>query len=256
GDTAWRLSENGAEQVADHTGPRLNCLLIDDDAVWVGAAEANLYRLQDGSLERCSSFDEVPGRDRWYTPWGGPPDVRSLAKGGNGYLYANVHVGGVVRSTNGGAGWSDTMDINADVHEITAHPSQAAAAYAAAAIGLGITADGADTWRFLTDGLHGTYCRAAAVTRRHVLFSASLGSRGSNAALYRTDHDGTAPAVKLGGGLPEWFSTNLDTACLSASGETAVAADPDGTIYVTTDEGSTWEVRASGLPPVRAVVIA
>ena len=62
--------------------------------------------------------EDVPfteGRDRWYTPWGGPPDTRSMTSA-DGKVYANVHVGGVVRSADAGRTWQPTaLDIDADV---------------------------------------------------------------------------------------------------------------------------------------------
>lgn len=252
--TIWHHPFSGeGEVVARIDGA--NCLLPTDGGVWIGAAEAALHVIRNGEVEQVDTFDSVPGRDRWFTPWGGPPDVRSLAAGRDGTLFANVHVGGVVRSTDGGRSWTDTMDIHADVHEVTAHPSMPTAAYVASAIGIGYTSDSASSWRFHTEGLHAEYCRAVAVSTDHVFFSASTGSRGSRAALYRIGHDVAGAAERCRNGLPEWFSTNLDTFCLAARERLVVAADADGTVYVSEDEGESFDIAAGGLPPVRAAAI-
>ncbi|MGH9164973.1 MAG: WD40/YVTN/BNR-like repeat-containing protein, partial [Acidimicrobiales bacterium] len=79
--------------------PRITCLAeMGDGRVLAGTAEAHLYRLDDGHVERLLSFDDAETRDDWYTPWGGPPAVRSVAVTAEGTLLANVHVGGILRS--------------------------------------------------------------------------------------------------------------------------------------------------------------
>ncbi len=256
-ESIWHHPDGGEGGVVAKLGEgRANCLLPTDDGLLVGASEASLYRLHGGELRRVGSFDETPGRDRWYTPWGGPPDVRSMAQGPDGTVYVNVHVGGVVRSTDGGASWTDTMDIHADVHEVIADPARAGHAYAASARGLGITSDGAATWRFDSAGLHADYCRAVALGDRMVFLSASAGSGGSRAALYRRPIGDDGPFERCRSGLPEWFSTNLNTFCVAASGSFVAAGDADGTVYVSHDDGVTWEPAATGLPGVTCLAIA
>jgi len=254
GRTVWHGSETGtARPVAEMTGQQANCLLVIGDRVLVGGAQASLLELSDGGLARVASFDEAPGRSDWYTPWGGPPDVRSMAAGVEGNIYVNVHVGGVVRSSNDGADWADTMDIHADVHQVVADPAQAGRAYAATAQGLATTTSGGDEWVFTRDGLHASYCRAVAASAGSVFVSASTGPGGRRSALYRKPLQGGQE--RCDGTLPEWFSGNINTHCLAALGEFVVAGDPNGTIYTSHDDGVTWEIAADGLPGVRCLAI-
>ena len=51
-------------------------------------------------------FDAIPTRSGWTTPWGGPPDTRSIAIGPAG-LFAGVHVGGVWRRE--ATGWTEVV---------------------------------------------------------------------------------------------------------------------------------------------------
>src|SRR5439155_5763684 len=127
-----------------------HCVLADDDGVLVGTSEANLLRLEDGALVPVAAFDAVEGRDEWHTPWGAPADVRSLTRTSTGTLLANVHVGGVVRSTDGGASWSPTIDIDADVHHVLGGPG--ATVVAAAAVGLCVSDDDGATWSVVDEG--------------------------------------------------------------------------------------------------------
>src|SRR5213593_1928350 len=96
-------------------------------------------------LEVDSSFDAAEGREAWHTPWGAPADVRSISSGADGAVYVNVHVGGVLRSTDGGAGWRPTLDIEHDVHQVLALPERPGLVLVAAADGFGLSRDGGDT---------------------------------------------------------------------------------------------------------------
>src|SRR5947207_10311236 len=102
-------------------GLRTNCLLPSARGLLVGTSEACLLRLRNGGVERVGGFDKVEGRDGWYTPWGGPPDTRSMSEGPDGMLYVNVHVGGIPVSTDGER-FRPTIDVDADVHQVLAHP--------------------------------------------------------------------------------------------------------------------------------------
>lgn len=253
--TLWFDPGTGeGRRVADLTQEQANCILVAKGRVLVGGSSASLFELTGDELVRVASFDDAPGRSSWYTPWGGPPDVRSMAAGIDGELYVNVHVGGIVRSTDGGGSWHDTMDIHADVHQVIADPVRAGTAFAATAKGFAATTSAGDEWEFSAGGLHGTYCRAVAVTGEAVLVSASLGSSGRNAALYRRPLRG-GEFERCRAGLPEWFSTNLDTFCLVAGDGIVVAGDADGTVFGSDDDGTSWTELVRGLPDVRCLAI-
>jgi hypothetical protein len=227
------------------------CFARTQRGLLVGTARAHLVR--DGGV--VESFDGVPGRDDWYTPWGGPPDTRSIAEATDGTLHVNVHVGGIPRSRDGGETWQPTIDVDADVHQVLAHPTDPKLILAAGAIGLCVSRDGGDSYDVLTDGLHSTYARAVAIAGDVVLVTASAGPRGGRAAVYRTIIAMDRPFERCTDGVPDWFDDNIDTGCLSALDDTAVFGTVDGEVYVSGDAGSTWERAASGLPPVRAVAI-
>src|SRR6266542_3823380 len=82
GTELWHVT--GGEERAPATAPegvRIHCLMDGPAGVLVGATEAGLFRLVGEELAPVPSFDSTPGRDTWSTPWGGPPDVRSMAAG-------------------------------------------------------------------------------------------------------------------------------------------------------------------------------
>jgi hypothetical protein len=265
-DTGWWALLDGRElvrgggggwsAVASLEGPAGTSLLAAGGAVWVGTEGAHVLRLQAPRLAPVEAFDRAPGRDAWYTPWGDPADVRSLAAGPDDALYVNVHVGGVVRSADGGASWHPTVEIEADVHQVLAHPTRPGVVLAAAAVGLLVSRDGGATWRTETAGLHATYARAVVVAGETVLLSASSGPRGRRAALYRRRLDGEEPFERCRAGLPEWFGSNLDTGCLAAAGARVALGTDAGDVYESPDAGRSWRRLAAGLPPVTCLAAA
>jgi hypothetical protein len=259
GRELWRggVAEEGRPAAAS-PGPRLNCLAPTGDTVLAGTAEAHLLRLEAGELRRVEPFDQVAGRDGWYTPWGGPPDVRSVAVGVDGGLWVNVHVGGIPTSPDGGRTWRPTIDVDADVHQVVTHPDDPGRVLAATARGLADSADAGGSWTYLTEGMHAGYCRAVALAGDTVMVSSSTGPRGGRAALYRRPlaAPAEAPFERCRDGLPGWFQGNVDTACVDASGVTVAFGTATGEVFVSEDAGVTWERVADGLPPVRCLLLA
>jgi hypothetical protein len=88
-DGWWALVDDGEvwhskldadwARVASIDTLKARCLLPTSSRLFVGTSEAHLFSLTDGALEPLPSFDNTEGRDTWYTPWGGPPDVRSMS---------------------------------------------------------------------------------------------------------------------------------------------------------------------------------
>jgi hypothetical protein len=258
GEDVCRSDHPGAwDQVSTSSGQRLNCLWATAAGLLVGAEEASLLRLDQEKLQPVEAFERVDGRDDWYTPWGGPPDVRSISEDSGRAVFVNVHVGGVVRSMDGGQTFHPTIDIHTDVHQVFAPPSKPGLVLAATgAEGVAMSSDGGETWDFVTDGLHAAYSRAVALGETSLFASASTGPRGGRAAVYRRPLEGSGPFERCTEGLPEWFPANIDTFCLAASGDLVAFGTDEGSVYISEDEGGTWRALAEGLPAVRCVAFA
>jgi hypothetical protein len=232
------------------------CLLPTSDGLLVGTTDAHLLRLLDGSWEPIDGFESVAGRDGWYTPWGGPPATRSLSAGAAGELYANVHVGGIPRSDDGGASWRPTIDIDVDVHEVRSPPDRPGLVLAATGRGgLATSHDSGDRWVLAGEGLTGGYARAVALAGDVVLLTAADGPGGGHAAVYRRPLDAGDGFERCRTGLPEWFEDNIDTACLDADGPAVAFGTASGAVYASADAGETWEQAGGGLPPVRCLLV-
>jgi hypothetical protein len=258
GDTIWTTAVGGVwADVASVPGPPATCLAPTLDGLLVGTEQAHLLRLDDRRLIPIAPFEQAEGRGDWYTPWNDPADVRSIAvgAGAGAPIYVNVHVGGVLRSPDGEQAWKATLDIEADVHQVLAHPSRPDAVLVASAEGLGVSRDAAESWEFVTAGLHARYSRAVAIAGDWVFLTASTGPGGKRSAVYRRRFDGGGDLERCRGGLPDWFEHNIDTACLVAAGSVVAFGTEDGRVFRSLDAGATWELAAKGLPEIHCLAL-
>ena len=252
--TLWHRVDGSWEEAVDAgpTGLDLNCVAHTSTGILLGTSEAHLLRYDGVDVERVESFDAAPDRPSWYTPWGGPADVRSMAVAPDLSIFVNVHVGGVVRSADAGLTWAQTLDIDVDVHQVLVHGDGTVLA-ACGEGGLAISDGGGQTWRFETAGLHGTYCRAVAVAGATVLLTASTGPFTEQGAVYRKPLAGDGPFERCTDLMP----FNIDTFTLVAdSGGRAAFGTPSGEVWESPDEGRTWERTLKDLAPVRSLAFA
>lgn len=257
-DTVWivaggrhlhRLDGTRRTLVASLDDMVATCVIEHRGDVFVGGADAALWRLRGSALESVESFRGAPTRDRWYTPWGGPPDVFSMASHGDD-LYVGVHVGGIIRTSDGGRSWEPTIDLDVDVHQVVTD----AAGGLWAATGMRALAHSTDrgaTWEYHSRGLHAGYLLAVAVTSDAVLVGASSGPHADDGALYRFA-DGSFQRCS---GLPTDLGGAISPRHVAADGDDAAVALPDGSIFASHDAGRTWSVVAEGLPGVSGVAL-
>ena len=258
GREVWRLEHCRLTMAAAAApgDPALTCAVPTSTSVLVGTDGAYLRNLDGPALRSVAGFDQAEGREQWFTPWGGPPATRSMAIDDEGGLYANVHVGGVLRSDDDAETWQATaLDIRADAHQVIAPAGHDGLLLAATSRGLAISRDRGDSWDMDARGLHATYARAVALSGSTILLSVARGPGGQDAALFRRSLDGTEPFGRCRDGLPDHFDGNIDTHGLVADGPNAALAGPDGALYCSADSGQTWRRTLTGLPAVYALLI-
>jgi hypothetical protein len=252
----WVMALDTGAAVALPDGLVPRCVVaLDGGRALVGTSDARVVEV--GGPEgpaRDVLFDAVPTRGGWSTPWGGPPDTRSLALGPAG-PYAGVHVGGVWRREPGE--WIEVVPAEADDHQVVCAGDTVAVA---AGIGVGQSDDRGDTWHWSADGLHGRYCRAVALAEGWLLASASTGPATTEAAVYRRPlADQQAPFTRCGGegeGLPLAFPHNIDTFELAAAGPLVAVGTPTGELHLSDDSGASWRTISTALPGVRCLEFA
>jgi hypothetical protein len=235
----------------------LSCCVQIGDELFVGTDEAQMLRLDaGGTLQRLPGFDIVAGREAWYAGTAivdgkvmGPPlGIRSMTATCDGEaLLANVHVGGIPRSTDGGVTWQPTIDVESDVHDVSAHPERRDIVLAAAAVGLCVSRDAGATWTIEDDGLHAAHCSAVACGRHDMLVSASTDPFAAQGAIYRRPLDGNGPLQPVGG-MPRWTDGKVDTGCIATRDAMVAVVDWSGCLYISDDDGASWSACAERFP--------
>lgn len=228
----------------------LSCCVPGGNFIFVGTEDARILRVApDGAQERLTGFDAVEGRASWYAGaalidgklMGPPLGIRSMAATCDGaVLLANVHVGGIPRSTDAGLTWQPTIDIDADIHQVCAHPTRPGIVIAAAAAGLCVSRDAGATWTIEQRGLHAPHCSAVAFGRNDIFVSASTDPFAAQGAIYRRPIDGNGSLQLLGGGIPAWLDGRADTDCIATRDAVVAVIDGSGRLYLSHDDGTAW----------------
>lgn len=274
----WTL-ESDWSTVATHDS-ELSCVAANSEGFFVGTDDARLLKVdRTGRVKIIDSFDKTPGRDSWYAGsvvingqvLGPPLGVRSIAMSPDGkVVFANVHVGGIPRSSDGGESWQPTIAVDSDVHEVRVHATRPEIVIAATATGLAVSEDGGTSWSIETEGLPGPdhYCSAVAFAGDDILVAASADHFAPRGAVYRRSIGGGGPLVPLGAPdvasedqdpdhfrLPRWTGGIVDTACVSTCGDTIAIADGQGTVVLSEDNGRSWSRVAEGISGVSSLLV-
>jgi hypothetical protein len=244
---------------------QLACAVAVGDVIYVGTDDARVLCIgATGKVAQLRGFDAVPGRDKWYAGSAvingqvvGPPlGIRSITATSDGsVLLVNVHVGGIPRSTDGGATWRPTIAVDSDVHEVRAHETHPGLVIAAAGVGLCVSRDSGATWTVEKQGLHAPYCSAVAFSANDILVSASADHFAPRGALYRRPIDLPGLLEPVGVGLPRWVDGIVDTGCIAARASALAVADKGGNLFVSADAGRSWSRRAQGLSAPSSLLI-
>ncbi len=213
--------------------------------ILIGTDEgAYVYRLvgEEGPAERIASFDELECRKDWYTPWGGPPAVRTLAKTKDGFCYADIHVGSIMRSNDEGISWEPvTPDLNKDVHQVATCPADDNRVYANTQNGVYVSKDRGVSWENYLEGLPVRYGTAIAVHPEDpdlMIAAVQKGPRGGGAWLCRSE-DGGGIWTELNDQFNE-STDRISTGFITFSSEGTAWAVIGKTLYKGKDCAADW----------------
>ena len=271
GRGAWRSRDDGESwERVDFPHPDVFSVAISgvDGAVYAGCEPSMLFVSRDRGerWRELESLREIPSAPTWSfppRPW--TSHVRWIAPSPHDadLLLVGIELGGVMRSVDGGATWSDHRPgAQPDCHSLAWHPEALGRAYEAGGGGAAWSFDGGETWDGADAGRDRHYTWAVAVHPADPdcwFVSASTGpyaahGRGSaDAYLYRWR--GTGPWEPLAGGLPQPLD-EMPYALAFADGVLA-AGLADGAIYTSRDDGDSWEpLPLEGDPLARILAFA
>jgi hypothetical protein len=211
-----------------------------DRAVYAGCEPSRLFRSDDGgdSWTALDALLELPSRPTWSfppRPW--TSHVRWIAPSPHNedLLLVGIELGGLMRSTDGGASWQDHRPgAQRDVHSLAWHPREPGRAYEAGGGGSAWSDDAGETWRPADDGRdrHYTWSVAPDPSDPDVWFvSASTGpfaahgGRDAQARIYRRDGENPWEEVADPGGAMPY----------------ALAFAPDGRVFAALNDGRILE---------------
>lgn len=224
-----------------------------DGAIYAGTEPSKLFVSRDegATWRELKALQEIPSRPNWSfppRPW--TSHVRAIAPHPRDprLLLAGIELGGVMRSEDGGATWSDHRPgAQKDVHALAWHPTETERAYEAGGGGAAWSRDGGLTWQAADEGRDRHYTWGLAVDPGAAdcwYVSANPGARlahygeqSAEAHIYRWR--GNGPWQVLDGGLPQPLDSFPYT--LAADSRFLFAGLGDGRIYGSDDQGDHWE---------------
>jgi len=242
------LSDEGAQLVGTDISEPVESLLVlreEPLELLVGTEGAHLFRVDEDGTRRIETFDALPCRDQWHTPWGGPPAVRTLAATPDGWVYADIHVGSIMRSPDRGVTWEPvTPDLDEDVHQVATCPAAPDRVVANTARAVYVSDDRGRSWHHRGHGLGERYGRAIAVHPTDpdlLLATVSDGPHGDNVhgQLYRSE-DGGGHWEHVAGEFPASAYANIDTHHVAFSADGAAWALVGCTLYCGQERASQW----------------
>jgi photosystem II stability/assembly factor-like uncharacterized protein len=267
----WQSDDGGATWRA--TGPEETdvfsvAISPVDGTLYAGYEPSMLFRSDDGGAtwSELAALRRIPSAPTWSfppRPWTSHVRWISPSPHDGALLLVGIELGGLMRSDDGGASWSDhAAGAQRDVHALAWHPRAAGRAYEAGGGGAAWSADGGVSWQAADEGRDRHYTWALAVDPDdpdcwYVSAStgpfAAHGRRHAEARVYRWRGDG--PWRPLDGGLPPVLESM--PYALAFVGARLFAGLADGRLYASDDGGDRWQLlELDGARPGSIVALA
>jgi photosystem II stability/assembly factor-like uncharacterized protein len=262
----YKTDDNGIrwKQILSTNAHSLLLDKTDSQRLWVGCEPAGVWRTYDGGqtwADLGETLQQLPSALDWRFPEPPyQPRLRALAQmpGRPETLLAGIEIGGLIRSDDGGTHWQPADGLDEDIHALAVDPIRADFWLASTGDGIYRSLDGGQSWAAAATGMPQLYAGPVIILSSGKAVTAATGTPAGhwveNAAstLYRST-DGAITWQSLDLAQPEYV--------------TALAVDPisirsiyvgtqSGRIYLSRDEGQTWEVMAELAAGVNAIMAA
>jgi len=276
-DGGVRVTEDGGETWRSSAleDPRVLSLAVSRahevdgrSVVYAGTEPSNLYRSEDGgrTWHLLRALRELPSEPRWSfpgRPWTHHVRTIALHPTDPSLVVVGIELGGVMRSADGGATWTDhNPQAHSDAHRLLTHPFAPDRIYEAAGQGIAVSEDRGVTWSRRENGLDRRYAWAAAIDPAdpdlwYVALSsgpfAAHGGGDGEARVVRSTGDGWT-AIDDWGEQPELRRMPYALATVPERPRTVVAGLRGGVLLITEDAGDTWTRLGVQLPDVVELV--
>ena len=233
-----------------------------DGALYAGTEPSRLFCSRDGgeSWEELAALQDIPSRPEWSfppRPW--TSHVRWIAPSPDEpeVVLVGIELGGVMRTEDGGASFSDHRPGAArDVHCLAWHPSARGRAYEAGGDGVAWSRDDGRSWEAANTGRDRRYAWALTVDPadpdRWFVSAApgpfqAHGSRPSDSAIYRWE--GAGPWKMIEGPL------DAHVYALAAGEGRLFAGLGDGTLLQSEDGGEGWSELGERIGRITALAV-
>jgi photosystem II stability/assembly factor-like uncharacterized protein len=241
--------------------------------LFAGTEPAVVYRSDDlgRSWRSLSPLSQVPESDKWWFPHA-TPHVKNIAfhPSAPDTIYVCVEQGDLLKTTDGGRSWRQLTSyekpgdkFRRDMHRVTICPSDPNELFLTSGTGLYHSGDGGETWVHLTDPdfrvgypdpfyLHPADENIAFMVGAGQSPNPNWGATGSaNPGFLRSADRGRTWEERMGG-MPHPVRGNMEAAAMHDSGSMLefFVGTACGELYTSRDEGGSWEVISTDLPPV------
>jgi photosystem II stability/assembly factor-like uncharacterized protein len=236
--------------------------------VYAGTEPSSLYRSEDGGNRwtMLPALGDLPSEPSWSfppRPWTHHVRTIALHPTDPEWLAVGIELGGVMRSSDGGASWVDhNPQAYSDAHELLTHPLAPDRLYEAAGQGVARSEDRGESWTRFDDELDRHYAWAQAVDPAdpdlwYVAISRSPFAAHSDgdgqAHMWRSSGNGWT-AVDHWGESPELRRMPYALATLRGQPRGLLAGLRGGTLLQTEDAGDSWSRLELALPDLTGLI--
>jgi photosystem II stability/assembly factor-like uncharacterized protein len=267
GGLTWQRCDHG---IAHHDVYSLAARTLADGGivVYCGTEPAHLYESRDLG----ESWRELPGvltaggTEHWTFP--APPHVAHLKHitfdpRDNNVIYASVEQGGLLKSTDGGAGWRDMDGVDDDVHRVVLSAARPDRLYITGGDGMYVSEDGGETW----EHWHSQEAEFGGYPDQLVFRPSNpdemyIASAQTNPGVWHTNHfagsrishssDGGRSWQTVHDGLPDRLASSVEAMLLEEweGGFALFAATTAGEVWYSGVNATGWACVISDLAPI------
>jgi photosystem II stability/assembly factor-like uncharacterized protein len=278
GGVSWHKKQQGI--TAEDVYSIASTTIDGKTKVFAGTEPAHLFVSDDfgESWHEVESLRSVPSVSKWTFP--APPHighVKNIAFNpeNSREIYVCVEQGGLLKSDDAGASWKELHGFDEqlpfplpegafadDIHRVLIPQGQPNCAVISSGIGVCRTDDGGKTWQHLTTPqMRIGYPDALLIHPLHPALLFTAGAR-ENPRAWRTTHDADSSIARsrdggshwetLDAGLPGHLRGNIEAMAMEVYDRSLslFAANTDGEILFSGDEGGSWSKIVTGLPAV------